>query len=141
MANEKNGAAQTKEKALRSKRLYWVLGTLVVAAVLFTVYYSVYVAAQQTYYNERAFRLLSSLSDKFALQVQIAGNVLKAASSFPEKDKASDYVHLALHGKLEERDFIISGWHKTHPEAQPDRKAMVSFFAPESPTSFSVRLE
>jgi hypothetical protein len=141
MANEKNGAAQAKERALRSKRLYWVIGTLIVAAVLFTVYYSVYVSAQQTYYNQRAFRLLSSLSDKFGLQVQMAGNVLKASTSFSDQNQASDYVHLALHGKLEERDFTITGWHKTHPDAQPGRKAMVSFFAPNSPTNFSVRAE
>ena len=141
MANEKNGAAQAKEKALRSKRLYWVIGTLIVAAVLFTVYFSVYVAAQQTYYNERAFRLLSSMSDKFGLQAQIAGNILKASSSYPDKDRATDYLHLALHGKLEEKDFIITGWYKTHPEAQPERKAKVSLFAPDSFSGFAVRAE
>src|ERR1700704_2903101 len=56
--NEKsNGSAQVREKALRSKKLYWVVGTVVIALVLLTLYSSVYVSAQQAYYNERAFRL------------------------------------------------------------------------------------
>ena len=62
MANDKNGAALAKEKDMRSKKLYWVIGTIIVAAVLFTLYYSVYVASQQAYYTDRAFRLLSSMS-------------------------------------------------------------------------------
>src|SRR5882757_9052708 len=103
MANEKNGAAQAKEKAMRSKKLYWVVGTLVVAAVLFTLYYSVYVSSQQAYYNERAFRLLSSMSDKFALQVKIADNVLRASASFGNAKDASDYIHDVLPGKISRR--------------------------------------
>jgi len=80
--------AQAKEKALRSKRLYWVLGTIVAVVVLFTVYYSVYVSAQQAYYTDRAFRLLSSMSDKFSLHVRIADNVLRASTSYKDAEEA-----------------------------------------------------
>src|SRR5882757_7089838 len=103
---EKNGAVRTKEKTARSQRLYWVLGTVVGAAVLFTFYVSGYVSSQQAYYNERAFRLLSSMSDKFALHVRIADNVLRASASFKDADAANNYIHRVLHGKIEDHDFI-----------------------------------
>src|SRR5882757_3625316 len=103
---EKNGAARAREKAARSKRFYWVLGTIVVAAVLFTFYYSVYVSSQQAYFNERAFRLLSSMADKFALHVRIADNVLRASASYKDADAANNYIHRVLHGKIEDHDFI-----------------------------------
>ena len=138
---EKNGTARAKEKAARFKRFYWVLGTIVVAAVLFTFYYSVYVSSQQTYYNERAFRLLSSMADRFSLQVRIAGNVLRASASFPDANTANDYIHTALHGKIQDHDYTITNWHKADSSVKPSRQGTLTLFMPESANSFRVRAD
>ena len=108
---DKNGAARAKEKTVRSKRLYWGFGTAVVAAVLFTFYVSGYVSSQQTYYNERAFRLLSSMADKFALHVKNADNILRASASFENAGLANQYIHKILHTKMADRDFVVTRWH------------------------------
>jgi len=92
--------AQAKEKALRSKRLYWVLGTIVAVVVLFTVYYSVYVSAQQAYYTDRAFRLLSSMSDKFSPARADCRQRSQASTSYKDAEEAGNYVHRVLHGKI-----------------------------------------
>ncbi len=141
MANEKNGAAQAKEKAQRSKKLYWVIGTIIVAAVLFTLYYSVYVASQQAYYTERAFRLLSSMSGKFSLQVQIVDNVLRASTSFTNVDDAGYYVHHVPPSRLDEHNFIITQLHKADPKAKPKRNGTLALFMPELQNSFRIRAD
>lgn len=138
--NGTNGTA-AKERALRSKRLYWVVGTIAVAAVLFTLYYSVYVSSQQAYYNERAFRLLSSMADKFALHVDIAENVLRASASYKDAEEAGDYIHRVLHGKMEEHDFTIVGWNKVDPTAKPTRQGTLTLFLPDSPNSFRIQAD
>src|SRR5882724_11327519 len=138
---EKNGAVRTKEKTARSKRLYWSFGTIVVAAVLFTFYVSGYVSSQQAYYNERAFRLLSSMADKFALHVRIADNVLRASASFPNAGKANDYIHTVLHSKIEDRDFTITNWHKLDETAVPNRQGLLTLFEPETTNSFRIRAD
>src|SRR5215472_15100014 len=130
----KNGSSgATKEKALRFKRFYWAAGTIIVAAVLVTFYYSTYVSSQQAYYNERAFRLLSSMADKFSSRVRIAENVLKASASYPDSQKASNYIQRVLHGEMEEYDFTIIDWHKADANAQPTRNGTLTWFMPESP--------
>src|SRR6266849_5209639 len=125
-SEKSNSSAQAREKALRSKKLYWVVGTVVIALVLFTLYYSLYVSAQQAYYKERAFRLLSSMGDKFALDVEIAGNVLAASSTYQDPAAAGDYIHHVLHGKVEDHDFAITGFHKKDPKAIPTREGMLT---------------
>jgi hypothetical protein len=140
--NEKsNGSAQAREKALRSKKLYWVVGTIVIALVLFTLYYSLYVSAQQAYYNERAFRLLSSMGDKFALDVEIAGNVLTASTTYENSAAAADYIHRVLHGKMEEQDFAINGWHKADSKTIPTREGTLTLYLPDSPNAFRLQAD
>jgi hypothetical protein len=101
-------AYRAKEKTVRSKRLYWGFGTAVVAAVLFTFYVSGYVSSQQTYYNERAFRLLSSMADKLALHVKNADNVLRASASFENGDQANQYIHKDSPRKVQDHDFMVT---------------------------------
>jgi len=136
-----NGSPQAREKSLRSKKLYWVAGTLVVALVLFTLYYSVYVSSRQSYYSDRAFRLLSSMGDKFARDVEIAENVLKASASWAKPEEAKDYVREILHGRLEESDFAIIGWNKKNPEARPSRNGLLTLYMPDSPHTFRIRAD
>lgn len=138
---EKNGAIQAREKNLRSKKLYWVVGSSIIALVLFTLYYSFYVSSQQSYYNERAFRLLSSMGDKFGQNVEIAGNVLAASASFEDATKAGNYIHGILHGKVEEQDFAITGWNKKYPKARPTREGSLTLFLPDPPHTFRVRAD
>src|SRR5580765_1648034 len=128
--SEKNGLAWAKEKTAHSKRLYWGFGTAVVAAVLFTFYVSGYVSSQQTYYNERAFRLLASMADKFALHVKNADNVLRASASFKTADEANQYIHKVLHGKIQDHDFNITSWHKPIKDATPTREGNLTLFLP-----------
>jgi hypothetical protein len=140
-SEKSNGSVQGREKALRSKKLYWVVGTVVIALVLFTLYYSLYVSAQQAYYNERAFRLLSSMGDKFAADVEIAGNVLMASSTYPDPAAAGDYIQHVLHGKMEEQDFAITGFHKKDPNAIPTRAGTLTLYLPDAPNTFRLRAD
>src|SRR5882672_1328139 len=140
-ATEKNGAVRAKEKTARSKRLYWSFGTIVVAAILFTFYVSGYVSSQQAYYNERAFRLLSSMADKFALHVKNADNVLRASASFKTAEDANQYIHKVLHSKIQDRDFIVTSWHKPNEKAVPTREGTFTLFMPEAANSFRVRAD
>src|SRR5215813_11224318 len=128
---DKNGVARANEKAARSKRLYWGFGTAVVALVLFTFYVSGYVSSQQTYYNERAFRLLSSMADKFSLHVKNADNILRASASFENADLANQYIHNVLHAKMPDHDFVITRWHKPNTKAIPTREGTMTLFVPE----------
>ena len=139
--SEKNGVAWAKEKTAGSKRLYWGFGTAVVAAVLFTFYVSGYVSSQQTYYNERAFRLLSSMADKFALHVKNADNVLRASASFENGDQANQYIHKVLHTKVQDHDFMVTRWHKPNAKAIPTREGTTTLFLPEEANNFRVRAD
>lgn len=138
---EKNGAERVKEKAARSKRLYWGFGTIVVAAVLFTFYISGYVSSQQAYYNERAFRLLSSMADKFALHVKNSDNVLRASASFETEADANQYIHKVLRNKIQDRDFTITRWHKTNAKSSPSREGTLTLFLPENINTFRLRAD
>jgi len=139
--SEKNGAARAREKTARSKRLYWGFGTAVVAAVLFTFYVSGYVSSQQTYYNERAFRLLSSMADKFALHVKNADNVLRASASFENADQANQYIHKVLHNKVQDHDFMVTRWHKPRAKAIPTREGATTLFLPVEANNFRIRAD
>ena len=138
---DSNGSTKAREKALRSKKLYWVFGTCVIALVLFTLYYSLYVSSQQTYYNDRAFRLLSSMGDKFAQDVEIAKSVLVASASYGSPGEAGDYIQKILHGRVGEGDFAITGWSKKSAAARPTRKGTLTLFMPDSPHSFRIRAD
>jgi len=138
---DKNGASRAKEKETRSKRLYWGFGTAIVAAVLFTFYVSGYVSSQQTYYNDRAFRLLSSMADKFALHVRNADNILRASASFDNADLANQYIHKVLHTKIQDRDFIVTRWHKPNAKAIPTREGIMTLFLPDGANNFRVRAD
>ena len=140
--NEKNGSsARDREKALRSKKLYWIAGTLFIALVLFTLYYSVYVSSQQSYYNERAFRLLSSMGDKFAQDIQTAGDVLTASASYEDKRGAAEYIHKVLHGRIDDQSFTITGWHKRDAPKMPTREGSLTLYLPDSSNSLRIRAD
>src|SRR5262249_30125578 len=139
--NRNGSSGGTKEKALRSKRFYWAAGTIIIAAVLVTLYYSTYVSSQRAYYNERAFRLLSSMADKFSSRVRIAENVLKASASYLDSQKASNYIQRVLHGEMDEHDFTIIDWHKANATATPTRDGTITWFMPESPNDSRIRVD
>src|SRR4051794_20633975 len=139
---DKNDVTRMKEKKLLSKRFQWVLGTIIVAAVLFTVYLSGYVSSQQAYYNDRAFRLLSSMADKFMLHVQIADNVLRASATFENAQDANRYIVTVLHGKIQnDRDFLVTDLQKIDKTAEPNRTGKLTLFIPEDANSFRVRAD
>jgi hypothetical protein len=141
-SNDKsNGSVPVREKNLRTRKLYWVLGTVVIALVLFTLYYSIYVAAQQAYYNERAFRLLSSMSDKFAQNVDIAGNILTASATYQDRNAAGEYIHRVLRGRMGDQAFAISTLKKKNPKALPTRDGTLTLYLPDSPNTFRLRAD
>src|ERR1051326_2995475 len=140
-AIEKNGAARAKEKEARSKRLYWGFGTAIVAAVLFTFYVSGYVSSQQTYFNERAFRLLSSMADKFALNVKNPKNIRRASAIFENAELANKYIHKVLHTKMPDHDFVVTRWHKPNTKAIPTREGTMTLFVPEGANNFRIRAD
>ena len=77
-------------RALRSHKLYVPLITVAVSAGLFLIYYFFYVSSQRDYANDRAFRLLSVVSDQLAQRYENLKRVFAAALVSPKK--AGDYL-------------------------------------------------
>lgn len=120
-----------KLEVFRSKKFYWILGTLAVVGVSLSLYYMIYVASQQSYYNDRAFRLLSSMADKLNLDLEIVRNVLAAAANKNSLDSANDYVERFLHGTLEPGDFVITGLSNVNPETPSSHNGGLTLFPPQ----------
>ena len=100
------GPAPSDGKTLRSKRVLSVVATIVLAGVVFIFYYSFYVSSQRDYFNERAFRLLSTMGDSVSQQAKIAHDVIAAGASKDSADSAADYVQRALGGANDPRRYV-----------------------------------
>src|SRR5256885_895991 len=82
----------------RSAKLYLPLLTSFILVGLFALYSFLYVSSQETYYHERAFRVLSELGDKVLEKIAVIQTVL-AASLNPTiggTEKANKYVSTRL---------------------------------------------
>src|SRR5260370_14203489 len=66
-------------KALRSHKFYVPLITVALSVGLFLFYYVLYVGSQRSYADERAFRLLSVVSDQMQTRFENIKNVLAAS--------------------------------------------------------------
>jgi hypothetical protein len=77
-------------RVLRSHKVYVPLITVLGSMALFFIYYFFYVSWQRNYANDRAFRLLSVLSDQLEKRVENVQNVFAAAliSSAAAKNEA-----------------------------------------------------
>jgi hypothetical protein len=71
-------------RVLRSRKLYVPLITVAVSAGLFFIYYFFYVSSQRSYANDRAFRLLSVVSDQLAQRYENLKRVFAAALVSPK---------------------------------------------------------
>src|SRR2546430_2620884 len=71
--------------ALRSHKIYVPLITAAGSAGLFFIYYFFYVASQRSYANDRAFRLLSVVSDQLAQRNENLKRVFAAALVSPKE--------------------------------------------------------
>src|SRR5258707_5722670 len=134
-------ATQPKQKVLRSKKLYWIVGTFAVVAAALSFYYLVYVSSQQAYYTERSFRLLSSMADKLVLDTDIVRNVLAAAASKETVDDANEYVEEALHGTLEHRDFVVTHLRKVNARNLTSHTGLLTLFPPETGSGPFIRAD
>src|SRR6266542_551914 len=70
-------------RALRFHKLYVPLITVAVSAGLFLIYYFFYVSSQRSYADDRAFRLLSVVSDQLAQRYDNLKRVFAAARFSP----------------------------------------------------------
>jgi hypothetical protein len=120
-------AVRQTRSLLSSRKLYWILGTFGVAGIALSIYYMVYVSSQQDYYNERSFRLLASMGQKLALEIDIVRNVLAAAATKDSVEQANDYLHRSLHGTLEEKDFVVNELHN-EKSILPSHEGSLSLF-------------
>ena len=68
-------------KVFRSNKLYLPLLTTLILFGLFALYYFLYISSQHAYYNERAFRVLSVMSDKLTEKAGAIRDVLAASIS------------------------------------------------------------
>jgi len=70
------------KKLARSNSFVIPLATVSALVILFLVYVFWYVSAEDKYYDDRAFRVLTVLSNSFAGKVQTIGSVLGASAAF-----------------------------------------------------------
>lgn len=126
--------------SLRSKRFYWGFGIIAGAIALFVLYYSFYVSSQQTYYNERAFRLLSVMGDSVTGRVERVRDVLAASAVHGDQAGADEYVRKVMSGLVGESDFTYD---KLINPGNPDaaRDGALSLFFPVRPNSLRLPLE
>src|SRR5215813_3858336 len=75
-------------RALQSHKLYVPLITVALSAGLFLIYYFFYVSSQRRYADDRAFRLLSVVSDQLAQRDDNLKRVLAAALVSPRNAEA-----------------------------------------------------
>ncbi|HZT32405.1 MAG TPA: hypothetical protein VFA33_21125 [Bryobacteraceae bacterium] len=66
-------------KVLRSHKIYVPLITILGSAFLFCLYYLFYVSGQRAYADERAFRLLSAVSDQLQQRLEKLDDLMAAA--------------------------------------------------------------
>ncbi len=85
---------RSQDQILRSKKIYTVAITVGVVVCLLILYYSLWVSSQEAYYNQRAFRLLSTMADRTSLNVGSVRDVFAAAAAYPSKDEASKFLGL-----------------------------------------------
>jgi hypothetical protein len=148
------------KKAERSNSFVIPLATMSGLLILFLIYVFWYVSAEDKYYNDRAFRVLSVLSESFAGKVRTIESVLGASAAFDNEpieptyteatqkgqhptasgkvdaDTAAQYVarYLDEYGVTAEQ--VHANWTKKCREASRDGKLTLSL---EDPADFSLR--
>src|SRR5438309_5257326 len=75
-------------RGFRSSKVYIPLITILGSAALFFAYSFIYVSRQESYANERAFRLLSVVGDQLAKHFENLQSVMAAALVYPNDDGA-----------------------------------------------------
>src|SRR5256885_8367036 len=73
------------KKPVRSNSFVIPLATVSGLLILFLIYVFWYVSAEDKYYNDRAFRVLSVLSESFAGKVRTIESVLGASAAFDNR--------------------------------------------------------
>src|SRR6266581_6710186 len=126
----KNMTKDTKKAkpwlGLRSNSLLIPLITFGGLLICFSVYFFWYVSGQESYYNDRAFRVLSALNQKFDGDIEGIREVLGASTAYPTlgngssapPDSVGDYVfaNLAPYGVTR----VDASWAGTCPYALRD---------------------
>ena len=101
-------------KELRSHKIYVPLITVAVSAGLFFIYYFFYVSSQRSYANERAFQLLSVVSDQLAQRNDNLKRVFAAALVSPKDAE----VYLTESALISKARFRTSGLRPDVPRSR-----------------------
>src|SRR5258708_7472180 len=138
---------------LRSKSVLIPLITFAVLLIIYAAYAFWYVSGQETYYNDRAFRILSVLNQRFDGSIEGIRDVLGASSANPrleelkevnagstgEADSVEGYVaeHLGQYSLTPEK--VKADWKGTCEKAHRD--AQLRLVEDSSGGSFSLEAE
>lgn len=123
-------------KALRSHKLYVPLITVLGSVGLFLVYYFFYVAWQRSYANERAFRLLSVVSDQMVKRFDNLRNTLAASSSYSTEDAEAYLKRVPVL-----KDEVSNVQSKPTGSGSPNRDGVLKLWRLNTPQTFAVRAE
>jgi hypothetical protein len=124
------------KKLARSNSFVIPLATASGLLILFLIYVFWYVSAEDKYYNDRAFRVLSVLSESFAVKVQAIGSVLGASTS-ADSGPAAQYVTRFLDEYSVTPEQVHATWTKGCNVPARDGTLTLSL---EDPSDFSLRV-
>ncbi len=140
---------------LRSKSVLIPLVTFIILLICYGAYVFWYVSGEETYYNDRAFRVLSVLNQRFGENIDGIRDVLGASTALPtlkekpnEKNEESSgkeyflqrYVadHLEPYGVTPEK--VAADWKGICEEAHRDEKLRLIEDGSTGPFSLKVDL-
>jgi hypothetical protein len=118
-----NKDPQVTKKLGRSNSIVIPIATVIGLALIFLVYVFWYVSGEDKYYNDRAFRVLTVLSDSYAGKIRAVENVLGASTAY-DAETAKHYVAWYLDEFAVVPDQVKTTW--THKCAAPSRVGQLS---------------